>query len=131
MHTSEIRYREMFKSDMQHIGPMYVRMYEEAYRGEGAVPYPDVVDREKAKENVDFLIMSNIQFNPRWKGFVALHGSVTKGFLTAIIQERPVGEPRLYLQGELFYIDPKFRGGIIGQELMKRMVEWGSAQGAG
>jgi GNAT superfamily N-acetyltransferase len=132
-----IKFREMVPADLIHVGPMYEEMVKEAEKQPGWIPYPKMTPQATDDLVLHLLTVMKIQQRNEaqghpalWKGFVAAHGSVPKGFLTVEIGERPNGEPKRTVLGTIFYVDPGFRGRGIGLDLIKMAHEWAVKMGA-
>lgn len=123
----DIKIREMLPSDLQHVGPMYRAMIEEAEKHD----YPDVSNLDEEQEAFTFFALRSLRTAPNWKAIVAIDGKVAKGFIAGWILQRTVGKPRIYAIGEILYVTPKFRHWGIGEKLVRGFCEWAVANGAG
>ena len=77
---------------------------------------------EISKEKVEnyFLAATN---KPNMFGIISLNGEERTGFLIGCVLEFPYSKDLFARQLEL-YVIPKFRGKMIGIQLMKKFIDW-------
>lgn len=130
-----LKIRDMLRSDLIHVTPMYRAMIKEAKADPAFVDYPKVFDDSFEEFTYDTLRILGEQIEKDWhqniKFLSAVHGGVAKGFSIGMIGTRPFFQPKVFMQGLLLYVEPQFREQGIGNELIKQLCDWGRSHGAG